>query len=120
MLVVVPIKPGSREAVRRLLAGGPPFDPEKLAELDRLDVFVTATEVIFLLESRRGAESLAALLAESAGRPTAEPWRDHVAGPAHVEEEVYSWRPGNALPDPAGLYYLPTPGPGDSEGGDIF
>jgi hypothetical protein len=120
MVVVVPIKPGALEAVRRLLAAGPPFDPAQLAELDRHEVFLTETEVIFLFESRLGFEALAPVLTEPEVWATAGALSEHVAGALRVGEEVYSWKAGDVPGEPGEVFYLPTPGPGDSDGGDIF
>ena len=39
------------------------------------------------------------------------------AGPPRVGEQVYSWTPADV---PGNVSYLPTPGPGDSDGGDIY
>ena len=52
----------AHDAVRALLADGPPFDPEALG-LDRHQVFLTATEAIFVFESELGASALEPLLA---------------------------------------------------------
>jgi len=55
------------------------------------------------------------------GDPTlwaaAAAWKDLVAGPPRLAEEVYSW----VRAHPAEyLSFESTPGPGDSEGGDIY
>jgi hypothetical protein len=62
-----------------------------------------------------GAEDRArALLA--AGPPWAgtSEWAEIVAGAPFIAPDVYS------VPDSTGVSYEPTPGPGDSEGGDVF
>ena len=44
-------------------------------------------------------------------------WEEHIVGTPRLGEHVYSW----ARPDDEDdLFFLPTPGPGDSDGGDIF
>ena len=44
-------------------------------------------------------------------------WKDLVAGPPRLADDAYSWlRPH--VPDD--LSFAPTPGPGDSDGGDLF
>jgi hypothetical protein len=110
MLLIVPIKPSSHEAIGQLLATRSPFDHGEIPELDRYEVFLTRAEVVFLLEPGVGADALVALFA-------AVPWREHLDGPPRIAEEVYSWAPTEVAGD---VYYLPTPGPGDSDGGDIF
>jgi hypothetical protein len=110
-LIGLTIKPGSHDAVRALLEAGPPFDAETIDGLVRHEVFLTASEVVFLFESTLGREALAKLLSE------AEAWREHVDGPPRIADNVFSWsRPEQ----PEDVFYLPTPGPGDSDGGDIF
>ena len=115
--VVVPLKPGSRDAVRGLLRRGPPFDPEKIPGLERHEVMLTEEEAIFLFESELGQEALTSLLSEASFWQAAAEWRDHLAGPPRLGEDVYSWASGAESEE---LSYLPTPGPGDSDGGDIF
>jgi hypothetical protein len=110
--VVVPLKPESHDAVRALLLGGPPFDPEQISGLERHGVLLAVEEAIFLFEPRLGSEALAKIVSNLDAF-----WRDHLAGPPRLAEEVYSWASGADSED---LSFLPTPGPGDSDGGDIF
>jgi hypothetical protein len=115
--VVVPLKPESHDAVRALLLGGPPFDPEQISGLERHEVLLTDEEAIFLFESRPGGNALTPLLSDPSFWKVAASWRDHLAGPPRLAEEVYSWATGAESDE---LSFLPTPGPGDSDGGDIF
>jgi hypothetical protein len=115
--VVVPLKRESHDAVRALLRGGPPFDPEEVTGLERHEVLLTAEEAIFLFEPRLGADALTSLVSEPSLWQVAAAWRYHLAGPPRLAEEVYSWASGAESDE---LSYLPTPGPGDSDGGDIF
>lgn len=115
VVVVLPIKAAAREAVRELLAGGPPFDPEA-SGLDGHHVFLTETEVVFVFEAAHPS-ALRRLAADLELLAAAEAWREHVAGPARIAEEAFSW----SRPDSAeGLSFAATPGPGDSEGGDLY
>jgi hypothetical protein len=116
-VVVVPLKLGSRDAVRDLLAGGPPFDPERLSGLDRHEVFLTAQEAIFVFQSHLGVEALTPLLVNPELWAAAGEWRQHVDGPPRIAEDAYSWTRSEPVTD---VSYLPTPGPGDSDGGDIY
>ncbi len=97
---IVPLKEGSHEAVRALLDAGPPFDPEYTVGLDRHEVFITSHEVVFLFESHLGAEALDPLLAEPGLWQAAAAWRDHLAGPPRLAENVYAWRRSDAGTDP--------------------
>jgi hypothetical protein len=95
LAVVVPLRDGSHEAVRKLLEAGPPFDPESLP-LDRHQVFLTPGEVVFVFESRFGAHGLESLLEAPALWEIAASWSEHVAGAPRIAEDVYSWtRPGD-------------------------
>jgi hypothetical protein len=117
LTLVLPLKPGAEDSVRRLLAQGPPFEPDRIEELDRHEVLLTPGEAIFVFESERGADAIAALLAKSEFWQAAGDWQEHVAGPPRLAESVYSWARAD---EPDELSFLPTPGPGDSDGGDIF
>jgi hypothetical protein len=115
LVVVLPLRPGTRDRARDLLRHGPPFDPDEEG-LGRHQAFVSETEAIFLFEAdARGAvERLAdkASLWEAAAG-----WTELVAGPPRLADREYSWtRPH----PPAGTFFAPTPGPGDSDGGDVF
>lgn len=117
LVLVLPLRAGAQDAVRDLLAQGPPIDLEEVPELDRHEVLLTSDEVIFVFESEQGADTIAALLARSEFWHAAADWQEHVGGPPRLAEESYSWaRPA----DEDELSFLPTPGPGDSDGGDIF
>jgi hypothetical protein len=108
LAIVVPIRLDAHDEVRRLLEAGPrPFDPEEAPELDRCEAFLTKEEAILIFESEQGANAL---------RQAGAPWEELVAGPPRIAVAVYSWE----RPEEAGLSFLPTPGPGDSDGGDIF
>jgi hypothetical protein len=89
--VVVPLKKEAYEAVRELLEAGPPFDPEQTTGLDRHEVFLTSQEAVFVFESHLGAEALEPLLAEPEFWKAATAWRDHLAGPPRLAEDVFSW-----------------------------
>ncbi|HUK94012.1 MAG TPA: hypothetical protein VLU96_03040 [Gaiellaceae bacterium] len=117
LALVVPLKPDSHDAVRDLLAQGPPFDPEQIPGLDRHEVFLSRDEAVFVFDSGAGADALSPLLADPDFLKTAVSWRDHVAGPPRIAETIFAW---TRVEEPESLSYLPTPGPGDSDGGDIF
>jgi hypothetical protein len=116
LALVVPLKPNAYDAVRDLLAKGPPFDPEQIPGLDRHEVFLSRDEAVFVFDSGAEADALS-LLAEPNFLRAAITWREHIAGAPRVAEDVYSWKRIDALEE---LSFLPTPGPGDSDGGDIF
>ena len=115
--VVLPIKPEAHDAVRGLLESGPPFDPEQMTGLDRHEVFLTQQEAIFLFDSQLGADALAQLVTDPELWQAAAAWREHIAGPPRIAEDVYAWARRN---EPDELSNLPTPGAGDCDGGDIY
>ena len=115
--IVLPIKRESHDSVRTLLDGGPPFDPTEIAGLERHQVFLTAEEAIFVFDSPLGQEALEPLVADPDLWRAAAAWREHIAGPPRIAEEAFSWVRPQGLEE---LSSLPTPGPGDSDGGDIF
>ena len=115
LVVVLPLRPGARDRARDLLRHGPPFDPDE-AGLERHQAFVTETEAIFLFEAdARGAVERLADDASSLGGGGG--LDDLVAGPPRLAEGAYSWtRPH----PPDETFFTATPGPGDSDGGDVY
>lgn len=90
MAVVVPLREGAGDAVRTLLAGGPPFDPATLA-LERHLVFLTPSEAVFVFESSLGAAALEPLLQDPKLWQSVAEWHDLISGPPRVAEDVFSW-----------------------------
>jgi len=117
VVVIVPLKPDAHASVSRLLKQGPPFDPGAIEALDRHDVFLTSDEAVFVFESHLGSEALAPLLSDPKLWEAVSAWGEHVAGPPRIAEEVFSWSRRESADD---ISFLPTPGPGDSDGGDIY
>jgi hypothetical protein len=117
VVVILPVKVDARTRVRELLKAGPPFDPDAIAGLEQHEVFLTPGEVVFVFESQLGPEALASRLADAGLSEAAASWIDHVAGPPRIAEPVFAWARGPSAGD---VSYLPTPGPGDSDGGDVF
>ena len=79
-------------------------------------MFLTEREAIFLFEAD-AQDAAERLLSDTSLWTAAATWKDLVAGPPRLAEDVYSWvRPH--VPD--GVVFTPTPGPGDSDGGDLY
>jgi hypothetical protein len=97
--IVLPLREGSLDAVRELLAEGPPFDPDAL-ELDRHLVFLTAAEAVFVFESRLGADALEPLLQDPALWQSVAAWHDHIAGAPRIAEDAFSWERADVDVDP--------------------
>lgn len=117
LLVVIPLREGVRDRVAELLDHGPPFDPEQVG-LERHLVFLTDREAIFLFESAT-VLNVERLLAEASVWASADAWKPYVAGPPRIAEPSYLWVKRD-IAEPEGLSFEPTPGPGDSDGGDVY
>ncbi len=116
LVIVVPLLPDAGDRARAMLRRGPPFDPHAAEGLERHHVFLTEEEAVFAFEV--GApDAVERLAADPTLWDALAGWNDLVAGPPRMAEDVYSWvRPGNSEE----VSFAPTPGPGDSEGGDVF
>jgi len=117
VVVIVPLKPDAHASVSRLLKQGPPFDPAAIEALDRHDVFLTSDEAVFVFEAHLGSDALGPLLSDPKLWEAVSVWGEYVAGPPRIAEEAFSW--GRSEPADE-VSFLPTPGPGDSDGGDIY
>jgi hypothetical protein len=113
--VIVPIAKGALDDVRALLDEGPPFDPEQLG-LGRHQVFLSDREVIFIFESGAGFD-LQRLLDDPSVWASAAAWHDCVAGVPRIARPFYSWE---APVIEEAVFFTATPGPGDSDGGDVY
>ncbi len=121
LLVAVPLKEGALEEARELIADGPPFDPEETV-LERHRVFLLEDEVVFLFESGPSAKKLEDALARPDLWRGAGAWQHLIAGPPRIAEAVYAWdreTPADGR-DENSLFFAATPGPGDSEGGELY
>jgi hypothetical protein len=117
IVVVLPLKPDAHASVSALLKQGPPFEPASIEGLERHEVYLTGDEAVFVFESALGADALAALLAGPKLWERVSAWGQHVAGAPRIAAEAFCW--SRPQPD-EDVFYLPTPGPGYSEGGDIY
>ena len=113
-VVVLPLREGVSEQAAELLRAGPPFDPEEVG-LEQHHVFLTEREAVFVFEA--DSRDVAERLLSAGFWSAASAWRDLVEGPPRLADDAYSWvRPH--VPDD--LSFEPTPGQGDSDGGDVF
>lgn len=88
-VLVVPLRPGAREAVASLLDQGPPFDPEQVA-LDRHEVFLTDREAVFVFEGASDA-FLQLIAADESVWDASAAWRPHIEGRIRYAEPAYLW-----------------------------
>jgi hypothetical protein len=116
LVVVLPLRNGTREKARALLKHGPPFDLEA-TEIERHEVYLTEREVIFVFESSARSATVRLPGEDLSLWKAAAAWQRLIAGKPRKGETAYSWiRSENG----EGISFEPTPGPGDSEGGDVF
>lgn len=116
LVVVLPLKEGSRERALALLSAGPPFALED-APYARHIVFLTHRELVFVFEAPGESVTLQLPGEDLALWQAMDAWGELLADAPRVAQEKFSWtRP----PECPGFSYEPTPGPGDSEGGDLF
>jgi hypothetical protein len=116
LVVVVPLKPGTAERARELLAEGPAFDLEQ-TDFKRHAVHLTDREVLFVFETP-GEFATLSLPAEAAALwQAAAAWREVLDEKPRIARLAFSWERPDFSED---VFYEPTPGPGDSEGGEIY
>jgi hypothetical protein len=116
LVVVVPLKAGAADQARELLAAGPPFDLEQSA-FSRHAVHMTEREVIFVFEGEGDSATLALGAEEPELWEAASAWKEIFAERPRIARPAFSW----VRVDPAEeVFFEPTPGPGDSDGGDLY
>jgi hypothetical protein len=116
LVVVVPLKPGAVERARELLATGPPFDLEKSA-FRRHAVHLTEREVIFAFEGEGDSATLALGAEEPELLKAASAWKELFAERPRIARLAFAWERVELLDE---VFFEPTPGPGDSDGGDLY
>lgn len=98
--VVVPLRPGGREAARLLIEQGPPFDLGDTG-LERHEVYLTDREAVFVFEGPHPRQAVERLLGEADVWRMATAWRDCVGGRPRLAEDAYAWdRPTRPLHAP--------------------
>lgn len=99
--VVIGLKEGASDQVRRLVAQGPPFDLATTALIHH-QLLLTDREAIFVFETS-AAGGLAALLSQVDVWAAAAAWRDLIDDPPRLAEMVYSWERADAPLEPINL-----------------
>lgn len=112
VVVVVPLRDGTREDALGLLRAGPPLEVERL---QRYRAFLSPREAVIILEGPGvgPGQSWTDLTAWRDGSA----WARCAASAPRIAESVHSWE---RSPDLQGVFFGPLPGPGDSEGGDAI
>ena len=115
LVIVVPLHQGEADHAQALLRKGPPFDPDA-AGLERHHVFLTDHEAVFVFEAD-AHDAVVRLASDPTLWEAVAGWTDLVAGPPRLAKDVYSWVRSHASEV---VSFASTPGPGDSEGGDVY
>jgi len=92
LVLVARLKPGGRQRAEELIAehaalGGAELDPA----LDRHAIFLSETEVVFLVEGEGSRESVRAVFNDPARSTLISHWLPLFDGPLHRAEEAYFW-----------------------------
>jgi hypothetical protein len=115
LVVIAPLRENARKRALQLLSEGPPFELAETA-FDRHHVYLTEREAVFVFEGP-GRATLELPGEEPALWRAAEAWNECLAAKPRVARTAFSWE---RTQGPEGVSFEPTPGPGDSEGGDLF
>jgi hypothetical protein len=116
LVAVLPLKPGVRARAEALLRVGPPFDLEE-TQFDRHQVFVTDREVVFVFEGRGPSHALELPAEDPALWRAAADWQACLSERPRLAVTAYSWERST---EEEGVSFESTPGPGDSDGGDLY
>jgi hypothetical protein len=116
LVVIVPLKEGKQARVRELLDSGPPFDLEGTA-FDRHAVHLTDREAVFVFETQGPSSTLELPGEETELWRAAEAWSECIAEQPRVARTAFAWQ---RVEGQEGISFEPTPGVGDSEGGEIY
>jgi hypothetical protein len=114
-MLVATLREGVSGAVERLLRSRSPFP--SWTDADRLAAFVTTNEVVFLFEGDESTQQRVGALEDVASWADSPRWAEWVTGRPRVAGPVFWLERGRDL---EGVFFTPTPGPGDSDGGDLL
>ena len=90
LVVVVPLKAGTKSTARRLLAEGPPFDLEA-TRFDRHAVYLTDAEAIFVFEAPGESRALELAAEQPSLWEAARAWREVMDGRPRLAETGFTW-----------------------------
>jgi hypothetical protein len=90
VVVVLPLREGSQETARLLIADGPPFDLGASA-LVKHEVYVTEREAIFVFEGADPRAEVDRLVGDPSVWRAAAAWRECLAGRPRIADEAFTW-----------------------------
>jgi hypothetical protein len=88
--VVAPLRRGTVERARELVAAGPPFDPTAIG-LTRHAVFVSPREVVFLFEGPDVLRRLGGVIDDMAISASFAAWGPILTGTPRLARQAYGW-----------------------------
>jgi nucleotide-binding universal stress UspA family protein len=88
--VMVRLKPGVEAEARRLLADGPPFDPNRFG-FDRHDVYIEGRLVVFVFEGPAVETRLPSLAADRGAFAAFASWAPLLESRPQLAHEAYYW-----------------------------
>ena len=90
LVIVVPLREGTKDRARALLEEGPPFELEE-TQLERHEVFLTDHEVIFVFEAPGDEPPLQLQAGNPLLRTAATAWKEYMAGRPRKAETAFFW-----------------------------
>ena len=90
LVLVVPLREGTLDRVRELLAEGPPFELAT-THLEHHEVFLTDREAVFVFDAPGETPPLELRAGDPALRTAAAAWRECMAGRPRKAEIAFSW-----------------------------
>ena len=90
LVLVVPLREGTLDRVRELLAEGPPFELAT-THLEHHEVFLTDREAVFVFDAPGETPPLELKAGNPALRAAAAAWRECMAGRPRKAEFAFSW-----------------------------
>jgi hypothetical protein len=90
LVVVARLRPDTGDRAARLVASGPPFDPDGLG-LTRHSVFLTGREVVFVFEGSEVEWMVDDLINDPVTSAAFGAWQPLLEGPPRLAREQYAW-----------------------------
>jgi hypothetical protein len=115
LCIVLPLRQGRAGEAKALLRQGPPIDPVNGA-FERYAAFVSEREAILVLEGP-GVGTAQIPWTDVTAWKEGDRWKRCLRAGPRVAEVIHSWK---RPPELDGVSFGPSPGPGDSEGGDAI
>jgi hypothetical protein len=90
LVVVAPLREGTRDEARRLIAQGPPYELEG-TDLAGHYVYLTEHEVVFVFEGPGSRLTVERIVGDPGVWRAAGPWQQVLAGRPRLAEEAFAW-----------------------------